>query len=135
MSNYKQNVVSSTVWPWQSVVEPNNGSNKERITMAAVQVACMVAIGLLLYYFGKSIMSGIVFCIAGVVLFCGLFIPSAFHAIEKMGKKIGLWVATGLTWILLVPFFYICFVPARLILAVRGKDPLTRKFEKEAASY
>ena len=80
-------------------------------------------------------MAAIVTGISTVVLICGLFIPPAFLAIEKFGLKLGEWVATSLTWILLVPFFYICFVPGRIIISLAGKDPLNLKFSSTAKTY
>ena len=135
MSKYTQNVVSMAVWPWQVAVEYNKGSNKKRIFKTTVQVVSMIVVGLLLSYFGKRIVSVIIFMVAGVVMVCGLFIPPAFRVIDDFGKKMGYWVAIGLTWVLLVPFFFICFVPARLILGLQGKDPLTRTLDPSAESY
>ncbi len=127
MSSYQQNVVSKTVWPWQEELGTKNDSTGlPRPARACIQVVVMLIIGGILTWAEKTIMSYIVFSLAGIVLVCGLFIPPAFSAIERFGKALGHYVATGLTWILLVPFFYLCFVPARLIMHLRGKDPLTR---------
>ena len=68
------------------------------------------------------------------MLGCALFVPPAFAAIEGFGKKLGVWVGTGLTYLLLVPFFYLVFVPGRLVLALMGKDPMQREFPTKEAS-
>jgi hypothetical protein len=39
-----------------------------------------------------------------------------------------------LTVVLLTPFFYLVFVPARIILVLRGIDPLDRKFPSGGTS-
>ena len=40
----------------------------------------------------------------------------------------------GLTWVLLTPFFFLVCPAARLVLAVRGRDPLQRRFPAPGAS-
>jgi len=103
---------------------------------AMLQFAIMLAIAGLLYKFAPHrIMAGIVAVLAVVVLVCGLFIPSAFRAIERFGQTLGAWAATGLTWGLLVPTYYLIFVPARIGLKLQGKDPMHREFPTTASSY
>ncbi|NIP18141.1 MAG: hypothetical protein GWM87_08275, partial [Xanthomonadales bacterium] len=59
------------------------------------------------------LMSKVIVALAALVLISGLFLPRVFNAIERGGRRLGFWVGTGLTWILLVPFFYVVFVPGR----------------------
>ena len=45
-------------------------------------------------------------------------------------------VALGLlAWVLLAPFFYLCFVPGRVVLWIMGRDPLDRKIDPDRPSY
>jgi len=134
MSMYEQNAVSKTVWRWQE----ESGAQEEglsRPVRACIQVVIMLILGGVLVWADKVIMSRIVFSITAIVFICGFFIPPAFAAIERFGKALGHYVATGLTWMLLVPFFYLCFVPARLILLARGKDPLNRACPTDDETY
>jgi hypothetical protein len=39
-----------------------------------------------------------------------------------------------LTWVVLTPFFFLVCPLARLVLAVRGRDPLRRRFPAPEAS-
>ncbi len=41
----------------------------------------------------------------------------------------------GLTYLLLVPFFYLFFTPAALILRAQGRDPLHRRFRDKRWTY
>ena len=103
---------------------------------AALQSAIMLAVALIFFlWLKKPVAGGLVLAMSLGVLVCGLFIPPAFKAIDRFGHKLGEWVAAGLTWLLLVPFFYLCFVPSRAILAVSGRDPLNLGFKSKAASY
>ena len=110
--------------------------DSSRYVRATIQFTVMIIIGLVLYFkFDHIVMGRIVFGLAVIVLVSGLCIPPVFHAIERFGRALGHGAATGLTWLLLVPFFYIVFVPARFFLKLRGKDPLCRAFPTQEATY
>lgn len=101
-----------------------------------VQSVIMALIGLLVYkWLGHAIMAYVVWGLAAVVLVSGLFIPPVFNAIEKFGQLLGLWVGTGLTYALLVPFFYLIMFPGKIVLSIKGKDPMCRKFPSDEKSY
>lgn len=103
---------------------------------AVIQTGVMAAIGALLYFWlGHRTMGFVVWGLAAVVLVSGLFLPPVFAAIERFGKRLGQWVGTGLTWGLLVPFYYLCFVPLHLLQKISGKDPLRRRFPTDEPTY
>ena len=74
--------------------------------------------------------------LAGVFLFCGLFIPAAYRRIDHFFFAVlPKWVASGLNWLLLVPFFFLVFVPARLIQVLTGNDPMARRVPTDLPTY
>ena len=95
----------------------------------------LVVAAVLRYALHKPVAAAVVLALAGVVLGCGLFAPPAFRAIEAFGVRLGSWVGTGMTWLLLVPFFYLCFAVGHGFLALAGKDPLHRAFLPQATTY
>jgi hypothetical protein len=66
---------------------------------------------------------------------CGLISPAAFALVESWLKKFGLGVGAVLTWVVLTVFYYLCFVPARWVLAWRGVDPMHRQPDPKATTY
>jgi hypothetical protein len=58
-----------------------------------------------------------------------------FRKIEQAGQWLGKAVGLALTWALLVPLFYLVFLPGRLILMATGRDPMCRRFPSAASSY
>ena len=98
-------------------------------TRTTIQFLVMVTIAILLYSVLKHIVPAIIVgSLSIVILISGLFFKSIFLMIEKFGKSLGKWVGIGITWLLLVPLFYLVFFPGRLILGLMKKDPLDRKF-------
>jgi len=102
----------------------------------------MLAVGLALLFLGRhgklrhgEVMGPIVLGLAALVFVSGQWIPAVFAGLERLGGWLAYVVGTTLTWLLLVPVFVICFVPARIIDAVRGRDTLCREFPGGQASY
>ena len=135
--DYEQNAVSKVVWPWvdreRRVGRPTGLPRQVR---ALIQTGIMLVISFLLHWWKpEHFMWQVVLGLSGVVLVSGLLIPSVFHGIERFGQALGRGVAVGLTWGLLVPFYYLCFVPGRFFLLLRGKDPMHRACPTDEASY
>lgn len=64
-----------------------------------------------------------------------LFSEKILRGFETAGKVLSCSIGTLMTWLLLVPVFYVVFVIGHLILKLRGTDPLHRSISAEAASY
>ena len=133
-SSSVNNAVSSVVWPWRNAPTPKPSPPSRKT--AAIQSAAMAAIGAILFWgIGHRLAGTLAWTMAAAVLLSGLFFPPAFAAIHRFGKRLGKAVGTLVTWCLLAPFFYLCFVPLRLALLLRGKDPLHRQMPPRAPSY
>ena len=138
MNEYQQDRTSAAVWPWQArrraAEQPPApvSTRKQAIIQASVGgvIGC-----LFLFVLRKHVMAYVVWSITGTILFCGLFVPAAFLAIERGMKAFGRGVGLFTTWLFLVPFFYVVFTLARLIQAACRKDPLHRRFPAEDASF
>lgn len=138
MGNAKEIKVVEAIWPWRRRKQPDasgldpNTRRRRAITQALV----MTGIGLLLFFLAKhKLMAQIVWSLAAVVLTSGFFLPRIFKGIEAFGAALGKGAAVGLTWGLLTPFFYLIFLPGRLILRLQGKDPLHTKWPSDETTY
>jgi hypothetical protein len=108
---------------------------KPKPGMVLLQAVIPAAAGAFFYYKGKPVAAGILCGISALLLVSGFLIPALFLKIEKGGRWFGARVGTAITWILLAPMFYLVFVPGRLILMMRGIDPMSRKFPTDAKTY
>ena len=133
-----QNTVSSVVWPWREKDAAKSAPHKTGPAASTVllQAGIMAVIGALVYWkLDKHGMGLAVWILAAIVLVSGFFIPPVFKAIERFGQALGRWVGALLTWGLLVPFYYLFFLPANLLMKIRGKDPLCRRFPSNEPTY
>lgn len=137
MCAYKQNRVSAAIWPWYSHgvthEEPHRGALRKQ---AVCQFCVVAAIGLVVFFLLRHrIVGTVVVGLALVLLLTGLFLPRVFQALERFGRLLGKWVGAGLTWLLLVPFFYLCFLPGHWLLSASKKDPLRLRLSEDEPTY
>lgn len=124
-------------WTWKALGDPPPAKIPMSIkAKASIQAPIMGLVAWFMYYkFHHVTVPCIVGGLAVIVLIGGWFIPPVFHAIERFGQGLAKWVVVILNWGLLAPFFYLCFVPGRLILKLQGIDPMDRTFPSESDSF
>lgn len=129
MSDTSSAAVVNT-WTWRAVgPTPPVRKPLSIRTKALIQAPLMVAVAYAIHrYTGHVVMPSIIVGLAALILIGGLAIPPLFHAFERFGLLLARGVAAGLTWGLLVPFFYVVFGFGRLVLLVTRQDPLGIKF-------
>ncbi len=88
----------------------------------------MGAIAGLFFLFDKPGMTYFIGGLAVIFLLLAILAPLAYGRKEAWLRRFAIWVGSALTHLLLLPFYWICFVPARLILSVRRIDPMAREF-------
>ena len=119
--------VMETVWPWEKIKE---GQPADRPGLRALlQAAILAAVGAGLFFgLHHKAMAGVAWGMGALVCISGLWIPRLFLAIEGFGRRLGQGVGVLLTYLLLVPFYFLVFAPAHAVLALRSKDPMKRQF-------
>jgi hypothetical protein len=103
---------------------------------ALIQVGVGAGIATFLFLVGHHVKLALfLYGISALFLISGFFIPPLYHVLDRIGRLLGKWAGIGLTWLLLIPFYYLCVFPGRLILLLMGKDPLLRRREHSQISY
>ena len=129
---FEQNAVSRAVWRWQGPgASPPPGTTGPAIKHAAISAVVAATFFLLKWHW----MAGLAAAGGGVLLLSGLTAPSVFRGILTGLAFIARAAGFVLTWLLLVPFFFLCFVPGRLILRLRGVDPMRRELTRDQETY
>ena len=136
-THIRQSEVSAVVWPWRESGPAScadDASARRRSAVAESAVGYCIGL-LMLLVFKKRPIAMVVFSVASLVLIGGLFVPPLYRGMQKLGHWLARVVGTGITWVLLAPFFYVCFTTARLLLIVARKDPLHRKPDPGVSTY
>lgn len=131
---YIQNKVSEAIWPWQRPAS-EQGKAKPTRFFSLLTFSIAWAIGVLLLFLGHSTIALLAFCISTFVFIASRSFPKVYAAIELVFQKFSGFVGTTLTWICLVPFFYVCFSIGRIAQILKKKDPMHRTIEPDTASY
>jgi len=103
---------------------------------STLQAFAMVVSGGVVYHvLDHGIVAVFIGSFAFLVLAGGWCYPPLFEILALGGRRLAHGVALFLSWGLLAPFFYLCFVPGRLLLKARGLDPMNRAFPDRATSF
>jgi len=112
------------------------GFERNKVSAAVIQAAIIFVVASILFFrFNRVIGASIAAGVGLFVLTTGLFAPRAFLAFERFWLAVGRVVGVVLTWVMLAPFFYVFFTAARVLLLLRGKDPMNRRCPSDEKTY
>ena len=101
-----------------------------------LQALAGVGVGVVLFLFVSPTMGRIVMAIGSFVLLSALVSPTVVYAgIEKLFDSLGHLLGRGMTWLLMVPLFYLFFLPFGLLFRRGRRDRLRRYSERDATTY
>jgi amino acid transporter len=73
--------------------------------------------------------------IGGVLIVWGLLLPASLGPVYRGWMKFGTVMSRITTPILMTAIFVLVIVPVALVLRLLKKDPMCRKFDRDASSY
>jgi hypothetical protein len=128
---------ASAVWSWRDSPQGDQGraSVPDRKRVAIESGVALLAGSILVLGFGKFAIGSIVFTIAALVFIGGFWLHPVYRGFKRLGHGLAKAVGIGLSWTLLVPFFYICFTIGRACVLLSRRDPLQRGYVPEETSY
>lgn len=137
MSGSCNAAVVEAIWPWREAEKDAGGTvGTTSLLHVIVEASVIACVALVLWWvFAKPVLGAVVMAIGAFVAVSGILFPAAYQGFKRLGALLARWVGAGLTWLLLVPFFYICFTGGRVVLLLLRKDPLCRKLSPDQATY
>jgi hypothetical protein len=129
---------SAVIWRWragepESAAAPSVASVRLRGSLQALVGA---GFGLASGLFWSKTVAIVAFTAAGVVLFCALASPNGLYALlHRLFDATGRVVGRVTTWIVMVPIFYLFFLPFGKLMRRGRRDRLHRYFDAEAKTY
>ncbi len=119
-----------SVWAWrlETPADRQRTGHGWLRRRAAIQAVVMAVAGICVDRFlGHGVTAGAIWFLAAVVLVLGLAWPPGYLPVHRFGARLGRWVGVLLSYVMLVPLFYLVFLPVSLWLRLRGRDPLHRR--------
>ena len=129
---------AAVVWDWNrpgTAASRNVPRHSPRL-VGMVQGLVGASVALAIHLFWSQTLGTVVFCIAGIILFSALVSPTGlYRVIQGLFTTLGNTTGRALTWLLLVPLFYLFFLPFGALLRRGRRDQLKRYFEPDKESY
>ena len=137
MSEAPSRRVVLATWDWRNPAGPGRPQAAGELRRSAlVQALVMGGIACAVFFIlGHHVLARVIGALAGLVLVLGLAAPEAYRPVRTFGHRLGRAVGTALTYLLLVPFFYLFFTPVAVFLRWRGRDPLHRRYRDPRWTY
>lgn len=142
MAEFQQNPVSQTVWPWQETTPETRDDVRPPAAQAVLGLVISASIAGSIYWWkheahptGALIAVSVIATISLTITLLALFSASGYKVVHKILGTITTVVSTLLTWILLAPFYFLCFPLGRLSQVLKRKDPMHRAFPGSEESY
>ncbi len=84
---------------------------------------------------GQATVAVVLWTLAGVIPLVGWFIPRGLRLVYLALSYATYPIGFVVSHVVLALIYYLVFTPVGLIMRLCGYDPLTRRFEAQAASY
>jgi len=121
---------------WQRVAEVQQARPGRQRLLGLLQAGVAAAIGLVLRHFGHTTVAAVVLSVAALIGVAALVSPVGLYAgIQRGFAQLGRISGLAVTWILMVPLFYLFFLPFGLLFRRGRRDRLQRFFDEDAESY
>jgi hypothetical protein len=104
--------------------------------VGSLQAFGVGALGGAIFLFWSPATGRVVLGVAAIVLLAALVSPTGLYAgIRQLLQTLGRWTGQALTWAMLVPLFYLVFLPFGWLFRRGSRDLLKRYFDPEAETY
>jgi hypothetical protein len=132
-TNTRDRRVVAATWQWRDGAGRAAGGSGWGRKAAGCGIPLLVAA--LLMWRGRWRPAWIVAGIGCSYLAALLFAPGVAQRIDAGLRRFGMWVGIGLTWLLLVPVFYVVFAGSAVLLKLASRQPLGLKLDPSRQSY
>jgi hypothetical protein len=125
------------VWAWrQGEAEPAGTPPASARRQGALRSLVGAAIGTALFLLWSRIVGSLVLGLAAALLLAALISPGGLYAgLDRLFAATGRVVGRALTWLLMVPLFYLFFLPFGLLFRRARRDRLARFIDADADTY
>ena len=101
-----------------------------------IRALISASFGVGVYLIWSQTVGTIVLCIAGIIFFSAIVSPNGlYRGLQGLFGSLGNFTGRVLTWLMLVPLFYLFFLPFGKLMRRGQRDALKRKLEPESESY
>jgi len=128
---------AAEIWNWREPrAEAAQESPQRARVLGSLQGLGTAAFAALLFVYWSQVIGALVLCLSGVVLGAALISPTGLYlGIRRGFGALARLTGRGMTWVLMVPIFYLIFLPFGQLFRRGRRDRLKRYYEADAESY
>jgi hypothetical protein len=128
---------SEVIWRWREAEAEAPGPSAASVRLrGSLQALAGYAVAVAIYLFWSQTVATVAFALTTMVLFCALASPHGLYAlVRRLFDATGRVVGHATTWIVMIPIFYLFFLPFGKLLRRGRNDRLRRYYESEAETY
>ncbi len=129
---------AEVIWDWRerSADRSKPRSFARERKQGSLRAAAGAVAGGLLFWIGWTTPARVVLAVAGLILVSALLSPGGLYAtLDRIASALGRRIGWALTWILMVPLFYLFFLPFGVVFRHGKRDRLKRFFDPDADTY
>ncbi|MEO2167488.1 MAG: hypothetical protein ABGY42_05090 [bacterium] len=128
---------AALIWQWQAKAEAAESPSWRRARIrGAFQASAGAIAGSIMLWFGLTLMARGVFTLATILLLSSLLSPGGAYAfLERLFAAIAGRMGDGLMWLLMVPTYYLFFMPFGQLFRRGRNDRLKRFLQPDADTY
>lgn len=124
------------IWDWRSARSRGGADAAAHRRGGLIRAAVGAGAGALLWRLGHAHLAAVTWSIATVLGSLALASPGrAYAAVDRAVEKLASGVGVVVGWLVLVPVFYVVFVPFGLIARRGAADAMQRRYDPTATSY
>jgi hypothetical protein len=127
---------SAAIWHWRAAEAPAAAPAPRVRLRGSLQASAGAAFGLACWWYGARGVATVAFSLAALVLVSALASPTGLYAaLQRFFDASGRVIGRAMSWIVMVPIFYLFFLPFGRLFRRGRHDRLHRAFDEEAESY
>lgn len=128
--------VDSAAWPASAapVAGPARRRPGLRAAIGRALALCLVSAALYFWLGWVRIAAALAAAGAAMIVLAAAW-PGGYAAMDRFARAFGRGIGQVMTWALLAPLYWTFFAAIGNLARLRGKDPLSRKFEPGAGTY
>jgi hypothetical protein len=134
--------LATPVWEWRQLETTADAAQRRGREAAAARLQGVLggvvglAVAAALRYFHRPTMAIVVATIALLTALLALAAPlTLYRQLSEGLARLGHWVSTAVTWVLMTLLFFLLFLPVGLVMRATGKLTFTRFAEPRKTTY
>ncbi len=127
---------AKAIWRWQDPVATHGTDSRALRIHGTLRAVIALAVACLFWFTGHRGMACVVAAIGTITWLTALLSPHKLYAsLTRALDTFGRWVGIAITWVFLVPIYFLLITPFGLLMRHGSRDPLRRTWSAATPTF